>query len=312
MYKVLLTLEYHHEYYGFKPGLHMHCRLTPASSKLSEAMDVVLITKQNGFSLMWNDERRSRTDLIALFSDDSLNVIIYPYDNENFFSITDDFPVAMEYSNFMNDPSVESQSPCLHLSVLEKNSDSQLAYQNEPLEKILYVDDLKDLKLIDEASMHTLVKKKPVSAEIENIYDIVNRKSVVVLTIPVENINPIDPVDYFLRFTSKSVIYKYYFTSLSANDDYTVEPDLSVDSQSSISFSPAEPYFDQGAFVPTFISDKPIKLTDQPETHYRLVQHKNGTEEVVIETLPQPKVGQFYKHDLPQQDPITVLEAFIN
>jgi hypothetical protein len=290
----------------------MHCRLTPASSKLSEAMDVVLITKHNGFSLLWNDERRSRSDLIELFSGDSLNIVIYPYDTEEFFSITDDFPVTVEYQNYIRDPSVVSISPCLHLTVLEKNSDEQLTYENEPLEKILYVDDLKDLRSIDDASLPKMVKKKPLQSEIENIYDIVNRKSVVVLTIPIENINRDDQMNYFLQFTSKSVIYKYYFTSLSANDDFTVEPEQSPDTVSTISFSQSEPYLDQGTYVPTFISDSPIKLTDQPETHYRLIQHKNGTEEVLIDTLPQPKIGQFYKHVSPQQDPITVLEAFIN
>ena len=312
MYQVLLTLEYRHEYFGFKPGLHMHCRLTPTSSKLSEAMDVVLITKHNGFSLLWNDERRSRRDLIELFSDDSLNVVIYPYDTEKFFSITDDFPIAVEYQDTRQDASVVSISPCLHLSILEKNSEAHLSYQNEPLEKVFYVDDLKDLKLLDDALLPTMVKKKTMQAEIENIYEIVNRKSVVVLTIPIENINRDDQINYFLQFSSKSVIYKYYFTSLSANDDFTVEPERKLDSHNTISFSQAEPYFDQGTYVPTFISDSPIKLTDQPETHYRLIQHKNGTEEVVIDTLPQPKIGQFYKHASPQQDPITVLEAFIN
>ncbi|MEJ2063644.1 MAG: hypothetical protein P8X74_10285 [Reinekea sp.] len=232
MYQELFSLGYQHEYFNEGTSFNLHCKLSSESTRLSMAMDAVLVVRQGGFKYLWNNAHYTRQGLLENFSGQSIVIYMSPFDTEQFFNITDKFPVQYQYPK------------------PEANDDDQPASIN--------------------AKACSCVQLLHASA------------------------------------------IKYYFTSLDASQNLRIEAQQQLsEAANAITFSRSEPFRDNGHTVPTFVSDAPVKLKRQPDLHYQLISEKNGVEEVIFDALPQPNIQQYFKHNHPQQGPISVLEAFI-
>ena len=312
MYRELFSVTYHHEYFDGSDCFQLHCKLSQRSNELTKAADAVLIARKNGFKYLWSSSRYSRDELLAEFSGTSLVVYLTPMNPEQFFNITDQYPIAHQYTKKVNGR--ERNTSCLYLHYVHAGQHiaGQLIGFHQPVDKLPLLACIEQLDNLEQLDLHTPASTQS-DAELQALYQIARRKPMIAMIVPFDQLDKDRATEFRLSFNARSVFFKYYFMNLKDEQQLTIRPQLQQESTSigMASFTRAEAFQDKGRLIPTFVSDVPIKLKHKPEYSYQLTNNHNGVEEVILDALPQPNVQQYFKHTHPQQGPITVLEAFI-
>lgn len=318
MYQELFSLGYQHEYFNEGTSFNLHCKLSSESTRLSMAMDAVLVVRQGGFKYLWNNAHYTRQGLLENFSGQSIVIYMSPFDTEQFFNITDKFPVQYQYpkpeANDDDQPASINAKACSCVQLLHASAGDgqQLTATCQPVDKLLKLNAINEVDRLNDISLTDTNTVAQPDSELKSLYDLARRKPIIALVVPINELAKSNGSEYQLFFQSRSAFIKYYFTSLDASQNLRIEAQQQLsEAANAITFSRSEPFRDNGHTVPTFVSDAPVKLKRQPDLHYQLISEKNGVEEVIFDALPQPNIQQYFKHNHPQQGPISVLEAFI-
>ncbi|MEJ2075048.1 MAG: hypothetical protein P8X79_16460 [Reinekea sp.] len=266
MYQELFSLGYQHEYFNEGTSFNLHCKLSSESTRLSMAMDAVLVVRQGGFKYLWNNAHYTRQGLLENFSGQSIVIYMSPFDTEQFFNITDKFPVQYQYpkpeANDDDQPASINAKACSCVQLLHASAGDgqQLTATCQPVDKLLKLNAINEVDRLNDISLTDTNTVAQPDSELKSLYDLARRKPIIALVVPINELAKSNGSEYQL---------------------------------------------------PTFVSDAPVKLKRQPDLHYQLISEKNGVEEVIFDALPQPNIQQYFKHNHPQQGPISVLEAFI-
>lgn len=301
-YRILFSINLRHEFFSEAGLLNMSCIATSNTRTLLQNMEVIFRPVSTGYSFFYDtDKFPDKADLCTLFNDEYLTFIFYPKNVADFYNYTDgivsrDDGVLLfladqaevnsegiidtgfgEFTRFKNRKSYPTD---------EEIDDSQQASEDS----IFTSDDIRGLKSVNKDCIPVVFKISTNTLRSYQQYDA-----------------------YQINFKSLKSYYKYYLSHDFAYKQLQLRDVSKNNDTQKIKFRRLNEKSDTDhrKFSEIFISTRSIALRYKKRRHFQLLSVSEGSERVILDFLPLPKVGNYYKEQIDGHT-VIVSEVFIN
>lgn len=324
MYQTRLVMDMSHEYFADSGLCHLNVQVLDSTAKLLQAMDWLLIPRQEGFALASNGSRWSDDELLEHFGNERLVIVLTPKNHSLFFSVSAGLKQTMSYSRMVNQSGETIQIICkcpgFHL-IEWYSSDSGLFVKSYPVDYLLEVTSVAQVKglstpladksitdgsQVDQTPSESLSDDNHGKSVMQELHESVRRKSSMVCEIPVKDLVKKESV-LSKKILQNSVCYrlKYYLLGYSLNESLSIK-------HKTTRFVAGSAEISRGRKVQTFTSEDALALSLRPQTYPTLIENHNGQEITLIDNMPYPRPDSLGSHDDSSNSPATFAESFIN
>lgn len=315
MYEPFFNIKFIHQYYDDLPAFNMKCSWFSGLEKLINDMDLKIVTRRDGVTILFNRTRFSKNELLDLWDRETLIFHLSPEHPEIFYRVTSDLENILGGRGGSESGTKEKYIRCFQY--LESSIEPELG-KDLCLTEIQTATDFDELVKILSAQLKTPseseFRKSRQNADIKELTQLIARQptflaliSTFELSKSIQHENTLPTLS--IKFNATSAHYKYYFTNIEADESLKIvgEDEQAFDH---ISYSRvAAPEVKSGN---AYISNEPIFLRRQHDKYFKLIKQVKGASQTIIAKLPHPEPDSGYKHIVPNQAPIKVLEAFIH
>lgn len=292
-YSELFSIQYRHEYYTKAGILNMGCIPSKTTRRLLFNMGLILRTNDGGCSLYFDEELYANSkNLYALFPDEYLTFFLFPQDAQSFYNYTrniktDDEGVLV----FSTDTAEKRKAGIVDLGFgqYEKYFPAEKEGQPGELNKT----------------------KESTALNADEIYELRTRANGLVPVVfkisTTQLLKYLKSNQYQINFSSLDTYYKYYLCN-----DLNGEKLELIDVNKKIKFVRArQEQLNNGKLAEVFLSTDPVKSLYKAPRHFQLMDGSSGSPRVIMDYMPLPAPGKFYKDQINGNN-VIVSEIFIN